>query len=53
MNNDLILPFRDSLEHESKISQKPYRNDLCHVAILKELVDGTLEIDFTNAFFRS
>ena len=41
--------FRDALGHKSKVSQKSCCNDLCQVAVLKELVDGTLERDFTKA----
>ena len=37
------------IEHKSKVSQKPCCNDLCEVAILKELVDGTVERDYTKA----
>ena len=37
-----------SLERKSKVSQKPCCNDLCEVAILKELVDRTVERDFTQ-----
>ena len=40
--------FRDPLEHKSKVSQKSCCNYLCHVNVLKELVDGTLERDFTK-----
>ena len=40
------MPFRDSLEHKKK---SPCCNDLCQVAVLKELVNRTLERDFTKA----
>ena len=48
------MPLRDPIEHKSKISQKPCCNDLCHIVVLRELVDGTFERDFikaTNASF--
>ena len=42
------LPFRDTLEHKSKVNQNLCFDKLCEVAVLKELVDGTLEKDFTK-----
>ena len=47
--NDQKLPFRDPLERKSKVSQKLCCDKLFEVAVLKELVDGTLERDFTKA----
>ena len=44
-----IISFRDPLEYKSKVSQKSCCNDLSQVATLKELVDGTLERDYTKA----
>ena len=37
------------IDHISKVRQKSCCNDICQVAVLKELVDGTLERDFTKA----
>ena len=34
---------------ENNNCQKPCCNDLCEVAIVKELVDETVERDYTNA----
>ena len=48
-NFNYKFPFRDSIEHKSKVSHKPCCNDLCEVAILKELVDRTVERDYTKA----
>ena len=39
----------DPLEQKSKVIRKLYCDKLCEVAVLKELVDGTLEKDFTKA----
>ena len=47
--DDQELPFRDPLERKGKASQKLCCDKLCEVAVLKELVDGTLERDFTKA----
>ena len=33
----------------SKVNQKLCCDKLCEIAVLKELVDGTLERDFTKA----
>ena len=46
--NDQKLQFRDPLERKSKVSQKLCCHKLCEVAVLKELVDGTLKRDFTK-----
>ena len=45
LEQKIIRNFRleISLEHKSKVSQKPCCNDLCQVAIVKELVNGKLE----------
>ena len=51
--NHYELPFWDTLEHKSKVSQKPRCSDFSQVTVLKELVDGTLERDFTKATFTS
>ena len=47
--NDQKLPFRDPLEHKSKVSQKLCCDKLCEVAVLQGLVNGTLERYFTKA----
>ena len=47
--NDLKLSSRDPLEHKIKFSQKLYCDKLCEVTVLKDLVDGTFERDFTKA----
>ena len=44
----LEISIPRSLEHKSKVGQKSCCNDLCQVAVLKELVDGTLGRDFTK-----
>ena len=41
--------FPISLEHKSKVSQKPCYNDLSKVALFKELVERTVESDYTKA----
>ena len=43
------LSLRDPLQRKSKVSQKLCCDKLCEVAVLKELVDGTLERGFTKA----
>ena len=45
LEQKIIRNFRleISLEHKSKVSQKPCRNDLCQVAILKEVVMENLK----------
>ena len=43
------MPFRDPLEHKSKVSQRLYCDKLCEVTVLKELVDEILEKDSTKA----
>ena len=43
------LPFRDPPEYKSIISQKLCCDKLREVAVIQELVDGTLERDFTKA----
>ena len=47
------LSFRKPLERKSKVSQKLCCDKLCDVTLLKKLVDGTLEIDFTKAIHAS
>ena len=47
--NNYKFLFRDSLEHKSKVSDKPCCNDLCEVAILKEIVDRTVATVDRNA----
>ena len=47
--NDQKLSFRDPLERRSEVSQKLCCDRLCEVTVLKELVDGTPERDFTKA----
>ena len=46
--NNYKFPFRDSLEQKRKVSHKPCCNDLCEVAVLKELVDRKVERDITK-----
>ena len=38
------MSFRGPLEHKSKVSERS-----CQVAVLKEVIDGTLEKDFRKA----
>ena len=49
VENHYKLPFWDPLEHKRKVNPKPCCNDFRQVTVLKELVDGTFERDFTKA----
>ena len=45
----LEIVIQGSSRAQNKVSQKLYYDKLCEVLVLKELVDGTLERDFTKA----